>query len=83
MIDNLIALIQQDLVGLGVQLFFAYTILLMVFDAQKPPVQTAVLTGLALIVFGFGGSFVSPVTAGLSVLNGIFWLILAYQRYTQ
>jgi hypothetical protein len=73
----------EDWVGTAVQLFFAYTIILMIKDSQKPPVQTAVLTGLALVILSLGGSFASPVTSALNFINGILWLYIGYQRYRQ
>ena len=83
MFESIIEVITTDLVGVGVQLFFAYTIVLMIRDTQKPPIQTAVLTGLALIALSLGGSFTSVATSALNAVNGLLWLTLAYQRYTQ
>ncbi|MCA9360299.1 hypothetical protein H6785_02885 [Candidatus Nomurabacteria bacterium] len=73
----------SDWTGVSVQLFFAYTIILMILDKQKPPVQASVLTGLALIVLGVGGSFLSSATAFVSVANGLLWLMVGYQRWNQ
>ena len=73
----------SDLSGVLVQLFFAYTIILMVLDKQKPPIQTSVLTGLALLALSSGGSFTSSATALMGGLNGFIWLYLGYQRYRQ
>lgn len=72
-----------DIPGLLVQLFFAFTILLMIFDKQKPPVLTGFLTGTGLIVLGIGNSFTSSAVAAASILNGCLWLLLAWQRYKQ
>lgn len=83
MFEEIIPYIMTDISGILVQLFFAYTIVLMVLDRQKPPLQTCILTGVALIILGVGGSLVSPVTAGLTVLNGVLWLILGHQRWRQ
>ena len=83
MFEQIYTHIMNDLSGILVQLFFAYTIVLMVLDGQKPPIQTSILTGIALIVLALGGSLVSPFTAGLTVINGLLWLTLAWQRYNQ
>jgi len=83
MFETVIEIIKTDLVGIAVQIFFAYTIILMIRDSQKPPIQTAVLTGVALIVLSLGGSFASPATSALNAVNGLLWLTLGYQRYTQ
>jgi hypothetical protein len=83
MFETLIQTIQLDWLGAVVQLFFAYTIILMIIDTQKPPIQTAVLTGLALIMLSLGGSFASPVTSALNFINGLLWLYIGYQRYQQ
>ena len=73
----------MDVAGLVVQLFFAVTIVFMLLDSQKPPVATSVMTGVALIIFGLGGSIPAPLIAGLSVFNGLLWLIIGFQRYNQ
>ena len=83
MIHSLIEYILLDTSGLIVQLFFTFTIILMVRDKQKPPVLTAVMTGLALIVFGIGDSFISSLVAAISILNGILWLFIGWQRHDQ
>jgi hypothetical protein len=83
MFETLLTVVKEDWIGASVQLFFAYTIILMIIDAQKPPVQTAVLTGLALVILSLGGSFASPITSGLNFLNGVLWLFIGYQRYRQ
>lgn len=77
MIDLLFA----DPVGLLVQLFFAATIIMMILDSQKPPLVTSIPTGIALVVLAF--SFTAPAVGVLSALNGLLWLILAVQRYSQ
>lgn len=83
MIEQIITYVTNDITGILVNLFFAYTIVLMVLDDQKPPIQTSLLTGIALIVLGVGGSLVSPATATLSVFNGTLWLVIGYQRWKQ
>ena len=83
MLENILDLLLTDLSGLLIQFFFAFTILLMVFDRQKPPLLTGVLTGLALIVLGVGGSFHAPAVGAASVFNGLLWLIVAWQRLRQ
>lgn len=70
-----------DPVGLLVQLFFAATIIMMILDSQKPPLVTSIPTGIALVVLAF--SFVAPAVGVLSALNGLLWLVLAVQRYSQ
>ncbi|HEY4489073.1 MAG TPA: hypothetical protein VJA87_01175 [Candidatus Paceibacterota bacterium] len=75
--------IAADITGTLVQLFFAFTIVLMVLDTQKPPLITGILTGLALIVLGLGGSFRADLPAYLSILSGFLWLVLAWQRFRQ
>src|SRR3989344_6976269 len=70
--------IAADITGTLVQLFFAFTIVLMVFDRQKPPLVTGILTGLALIVLGLGGSFRADLPAYLSILSGFLWLALPW-----
>ncbi len=81
--DKIVEWLVADWTGVLVNLFFAYTIILMIIDRQKPPVQASVLTGLALIVLGTGGSYISSATALLSVVNGGLWLTVGYQRYRQ
>ena len=83
MLLNAIHFIFKDPTGLLVELFFAFTIVLMVFDKQKPPLTTSVLTGTALIVLGFGGSFNAFAVGLTSILNGVLWLVLGWQRYNQ
>lgn len=83
MIEFIINLIVVDVTGLVVQLFFTVTIVFMLCDSQKPPVATSVMTGLALIIFGLGGSIPAPLIAGLSVFNGLLWLVVGFQRYNQ
>lgn len=83
MFTDLINWINVDLVGVVVQLFFLYTIILMLYDKQKPPVQTCVLTGVALIVLAVGGSYIAFATALLGAINGGLWLVVGYQRYRQ
>jgi hypothetical protein len=83
MFETILAILKADLVGVFVQLFFAYTIIFMIRDTQKPPIQTAVLTGAALIILSLGGSFASVATSALNAVNGLLWLTLGYQRYTQ
>ena len=83
MLNIVSAWVATDWTGVLVQLFFAYTIILMLLDKQKPPVQTCVLTGAALIILSGGGSFNSSATAVIGVLNGLLWLILGCQRYHQ
>jgi len=83
MFETIIALVTEDLVGVGVQLFFTWTIIMMIRDAQKPPLATSIPTGIALIIFGVGGSVSAPFVAALSVVNGLLWLYIGYQRYTQ
>lgn len=83
MLENIINILTVDVSGILVQIFFFITIILMVVDKQKPPIATSLMTGVALIVLGIGGSFYSPVVMILSVLNGIMWLILSWQRYNQ
>lgn len=70
-----------DPVGLLVQLFFAVTVVMMIRDTQKPPLITSIPTGLALMVLTT--SFTAPAVGVASALNGVLWLILAYQRYVQ
>ena len=72
-----------DPIGLAVQLFFSVTIILMLRDKQKPPVMTSVMTGLALIVLGIGGSFSTSVVSVASIINGCLWLLVGLQRYAQ
>lgn len=83
MIDFFLGLVLMDVPGLLVQVFFIITIVLMLVDTQKPPILTSIMTGTALIVFGLGGSIPAPLIAGLSVLNGVLWYVLAFQRYKQ
>lgn len=83
MIEFIVNLILVDTAGLIVQLFFTTTIVFMLIDFQKPPVATSIMTGIALIIFGLGGSIPAPLVAGLSVFNGLLWLILGFQRYNQ
>lgn len=83
MIESVTDWFVGDWTGFLVQLFFAYTIVLMIMDKQKPPVQTCVLTGVALMVLSFGGSFTSSATALVGLLNGLLWLVVGYQRYLQ
>ena len=73
--------ILADPVGLLVQLFFAATLVMMIRDAQKPPLITSIPTGLALMALSL--SFNAPIVGVLGALNGVLWLIVAYQRYTQ
>jgi len=75
--------LSADIPGLVVQLFFSATIIFMIADHQKPPVITAVLTGLALIVLGSTGSYTAGAVAVGSVVNGGLWLLLAWQRLQQ
>ena len=72
-----------DPTGLAVNLFFAVTIILMLMDKQKPPVATSLMTGLALIVLGIGGSFNASVISVASIINGCLWLFVGLQRYRQ
>ncbi|KND46924.1 MAG: hypothetical protein AB199_00650 [Parcubacteria bacterium C7867-004] len=83
MIQQFINVVTADISGLAVQLFFAFTISLMIFDKQKPPLLTGVLTGIALIVLGIGGSFNAPAVAAVSMINGGLWLVLGWQRFMQ
>lgn len=83
MIESIFGFITADISGLLVQLLFAVMVLLMVFDRQKPPLLTGLLTGLALIVLGIGGSFEASAVAAVSIVNGFLWLVLAWQRYRQ
>jgi hypothetical protein len=83
MVEQIITFLTQDVTGLAAQLFFTLTILFMIFDKQKPPLATSILTGLALIVLGAGGSFSAPAVAAVSMANGGLWLFLAWQRYNQ
>jgi len=83
MLESIISIIFADTIGLLVQLFFALTIIMMIRDKQKPPLITSIPTGLALIIFGLGGSISAPLVAALSVVDGILWLYLGYQRYNQ
>ncbi len=73
----------SDISGTAVQLFFAFTVILMIRDTQKPPVITGILTGIALILLGVGGSFRAELPALLSVLNGCLWFVLVWQRFKQ
>ena len=70
-----------DPVGLGVQIFFGITIVLMILDKQKPPLVTSIPTGIALMFLLT--SFTAPVVGVASSVNGLLWLVLAYQRYMQ
>lgn len=72
-----------DVTGLAVQLFFATTIIFMILDKQKPPMATAIPTGVALIVLGWGGSFSAAAVALFSMLNGVLWIVVGIQRYLQ
>lgn len=83
MFNSVLQWITSDLTGVVVQLFFAYTIFVMIFDKQKPPVQTCLLTGVALIVLSLGGSYSSSATSIAGALNGGLWLFVGYQRYKQ
>ena len=83
MFTSLLGFVTADLSGTLVQLFFTFTVLLMVRDRQKPPLLTGLLTGLALILLGIGGSFRAEFPAVLSVVNGCLWLVLAWQRFRQ
>ena len=72
-----------DIIGAGVQIFFIVTIIMMIFDAQKPPLKTSIPTGIALIVLGVSHSYGADITRVLSMVGGCLWLYLAYQRYNQ
>lgn len=81
--DGIINFMTEDVTGTLVQIFFAWTIISMILDKQKPPLITSIPTGIALITFGVGGSLTSTFVAVLSILNGMLWLYLAWQRYKQ
>lgn len=83
MVETLWSVITEDTSGLLVSLFFSATIILMVFDKQKPPLLTGILTGCALIILGLGGSYRAPIVAAVTIVNGFLWLILAWQRFKQ
>jgi hypothetical protein len=72
-----------DAFGAGVGIFFTFTIILMLRDDQKPPVLTGIMTGLALIILGTGGSYRESAPAFISVINGLLWLFLAWQRFNK
>lgn len=72
-----------DLSGVVVQLFFCFTIILMIMDKQKPPTVSSVMTGIALIVLGVGGSFNAEAVSVVTSINGLLWLFLGWQRYKQ
>lgn len=69
--------------GVIVQLFFCFTIILMIMDKQKPPTVSSVMTGIALIVLGVGGSFNAEAVSVVTSINGLLWLFLGWQRYKQ
>lgn len=81
--ESLQHFLTADVSGLIVQLFFVFTVVLMIFDRQKPPVLTGLLTGIGLIVLGLGGSFTTSAVAIASIVNGCLWLLLAWQRHRQ
>ncbi len=81
--ENALEWLMADLTGLAVQIFFFITIIFMVVDPQKPPVKTSVPTGIALIIFGIGGSITAPAVALATAFNGVLWLTLGLQRYRQ
>jgi hypothetical protein len=83
MIESIGSFLSADISGTLVQLFFAFTVILMICDTQKPPLGTGILTGLALILLGIGGSFRAELPAILSVLNGCLWFVLVWQRFSQ
>ncbi len=83
MIESFINWLGVDITGLLVQLFFIYNIALMIKDNQKPPLQTCILTGLALLIISDSGSYVSDATAILSAVVGVMWLYVGFQRYRQ
>ena len=72
-----------DPYGLGVNIFFAVTIILMIRDSQKPPLLTSIPTGIALIILGVGGSYAASAPAIASALNGGLWIYLGFQRWKQ
>jgi hypothetical protein len=75
--------ITADYPGVIVGFVFMWGIVRMLFDAQKPPVDTGVVTGVCLIVLATGGSYWSSATAVITGINGVFWLMLAVQRWRQ
>ena len=77
----MIAWLFADPIGLLVQIFFAITIIIMIFDKQKPPLLTSIPTGLGLLMLGF--SYTSPAVGILSAIDGVLWLVIAVQRYRQ
>lgn len=81
--ESITRFLTADASGLIVQLFFVFTVVLMIFDRQKPPVLTGVLTGIGLIVLGIGGSFTTSAVSIASIVNGCLWLFLAWQRHRQ
>lgn len=84
MIDQTaIVWLTMDSTGVLVQLFFCFTIMLMIFDKQKPPTVSSVMTGIALIVLGVGDSFNAEAVSVVTTINGILWLFLGWQRYRQ
>ncbi len=83
MIQQIINWLIIDLSGLAVQIFFLITIVLMLIDKQKPPIATSLMTGVALIVLGLGGSFNASAVSIMSSINGFLWLSVGWQRYRQ
>ncbi len=81
--EYLVDLVKADVVGFVVQLCFAFTIIVMIADKQKPPITSCVITGVLSIALGVGGSFAATLPAFLAVVNGILWFVLGFQRWRQ
>jgi len=74
-------MIQDLIISIG-QIIFIVALLPTIFNKDKPPIKTSLPTGIILIIIAINflslTLYYSFIT---SLINGIEWLIIAYQKY--
>ncbi|MCL5411436.1 MAG: hypothetical protein M1150_01685 [Patescibacteria group bacterium] len=72
----------QDFVLTGGSIIFILALIPTVLGKEKPALSTSVITGIVLLIYAFVQSTLSLwFTSVSSVVTGLVWLFLAFQKY--